>query len=671
MKPSWRLRKPDPAGEPVPSGLFPCSPLVIRLLQARGLTTNAEIESYLASRLSDLNSPFLLQGIIPAIDRIKQAITVGERIGIFSDSDLDGMTSLAVLIELFRRFKIKPFYRFLKNDETYGLTDDIIDEFREAGVRLLITVDSGIRDVAQIARARELNIDCIVTDHHEQDVVLPDAIIVNPRLNSCEYPFKHLAGVGVAFKLSHAVLLSYLPAYGLSYGIITRINDRYAMALLKNGTVSSITEVGSIEDALRNTEGMVVLLKGIREAVSPDRRIYDFDEFIAGVLARTGRTTESLTASFGVYRRLNQPHIQYLVKLFLEVSMVGSEKILDFLRAVIGFVAIGTIADVMPLLNENRILVRWGLEELRKTGHEGLSLLIGNGPVDAKRIGWEIAPLLNTPGRLGRTELTADFFLERDGVRVREVIGEIKTLNEGRKQQINEFFNGIVSDIDAGNAIINDRIVFIKSNAIPDGYAGLVASRVSERIEKPVIIAVHTGKDGIYKGSGRLKGRGNFFSWVEPFSANFIRIGGHAQAFGFTITGDCIDEIMKKINDAIDPQLVERDVVLVDIELEPADIQLSFVDELTALEPFGNANEEPLFLSRGVRPLECQRFGNGHAKYKLAENGGLEIVGWNRADEMESLFEKGALLDICFRLDRSTFRGITMPRMIVVDIDPV
>jgi single-stranded-DNA-specific exonuclease len=674
MIPAPVTPRTDPASVEEHAGLFGLASSIVRILHSRGYDSPEKIDLFLNPRLADMNSPFLMCGMYDAVARMRKAIDAGERIGIFADSDLDGITSLAVLHTLLSWIKIDPFIRYLKDDENYGITRDIIDEFHHERVTLLITVDSGIRDVDEIAYARSLGMDVIVTDHHEQDAALPDAIIINPKINTCRYPFKHLAGVGIAFKFCHALLLSYLPSFNRLFIIISHDNDGYSASTIRNCIVESLYMDAGMENLLQIISslgaGDTLLYSGeslpgvLREACS-NAKIHSFLDFVRGILKSNDTTIDGICDRLSINRITYHDEIGLLNKIFLETQFAGSEKVSDFIDSVVGLVSIGSIADVIPLIGENRVLVKTGIDRLNSVKHPAISKLINGDAVNARTIGWGIGPLLNTPGRIGKTELTVRFFIEKDLRALDAIISEIKSLNETRKNFINQFCAKIIRDIDAGKIPAVGSLVYIKTGDIPDGYAGLVANRIADATGKPVIVAVLPGKNGIIKGSGRSRGGMEFFSRVEKLRERFERVGGHENAFGFTARDTDVDDIIREIGHSLDPRPAGPDRSDTCWELDPGTITPAFINDIARLEPFGNGNTEPVFVSRGVRFESFVQFGNGHGKYILSEFNTLVAVGWGMAPLMMDCFNTGRAIDVTYRLENNTFNGTVTPRMII------
>lgn len=658
--------------------LFGINTVITGILHSRGYDTPEAIDAFLHGSLADMHSPFLFGGMRQAVARMRRAIDDRERIGIFADSDLDGISSLALMHYLFSRMKIEPFLRYLRDDENYGITMDIIDEFRDNGVTLIITVDSGTRDVSEIAYARSLGIDVIVTDHHEQDRELPDAIVINPKAAGSGYPFKNLAGVGVAFKLAHAILMSYLPSYNRLFMIIAGTGEAYDVSHVRDCIIENSSrgiDARRLKEMIAATgpDDFILVHDGNAAARirsdSAGRKIHDFVGFIAGITGCRASDLEGLQRTMTIKRKIYPEAIGLLNKIFMETQLAGSEKVRDYIDSVIGLVAIGSIADVINLTGENRILVRAGLDNLGRTRHQALGMLINGEKIDSRFIGWTIAPLLNTPGRLGKTDLTVKFFITKDAGVLRNVISEIRELNEERRIFVKQFCATVMENIVSGSQESGGRLIHIKTDRIPDGYAGLIANRIADVTGKPVVVTVLPGRDGVVKGSGRSRGGSLFFSHFGKYTERFERIGGHENAFGFTARAEEVDEIVRLVGqDMEDEPAHQNGETEVDCEIDMARITAGFIDDLRLLEPYGNGNREPVFMARALLFETFQQFGNDHGKYLLSEYNPLVAIGWGMGLKMKDFFETGKPLDVIFRLENNYFNGRISPRMIILDI---
>ena len=679
MESGWVLKNNDHERAADLSELLDIDETLIRVLCARGIKTTSEIIDFLNPSIADMHSPFLFSRMDSAVDRLRKAVSAGEKVAVFADSDLDGITSMTIISSLLTRTGITPLYRYLKNDETYGITRSIIDEFIEQGIDLLITVDSGTRDIDEIAYATDSGIDVIVTDHHEPDSVLPDAIIINPKIHDSGYPFRHLAGAGVALKLCHAFLLSYLPWYNRSFILLCRQEELASAVVIRNGIEHACMSADSVEELLKNgiiPDDQEYSIIYDSETIEGDEftgcscDVMSLDEF-AGAAGSGPDCPVYCVAAPELYTKIYRDSISGIDLMKKRISMIqaaASPKINEFMSSALGLVAIGTVADVVPLVGENRILVHAGMKCLEVSRHPGLSMLRGRGPVSSKTIGWEIAPLLNTPGRFGLTGMTVNFFLNNNRDEAERIISEIQALNIKRKSTVNSICEGIMNDLREGRAAIHENMIFIKGE-IPEGLVGLVANRISDSVKKPVIVASVPGRNGLVKGSGRCHSDFDFFCHVEKLSEHFDRVGGHPQAFGFTVKAENIEGVMDMIDASMNGQSAAPHEYMIDTEAGIEEITANYIDILSRLEPFGNANEEPLLMASGVMIDKFTRFGNArnHGKYTFRDNRRLSGIGWNMADKMEGYHGAGPV-DMIFTLDKNVFNGSVYPRLVIQDI---
>lgn len=666
MKDNWRIIEGDKTLVDKLSYELSLDPKIVHILVNRGFKTASEINDFLNPHPSQMFSPFLLSGMREAIELIRETVDKKQRIGIFADSDLDGLTSLALMLHVLEKQSQNIFYRFPKENEGYGLTSDIIDEFHAEKVELLITVDSGIRDIVEIAYARSLGIKVIVTDHHEPDEKLPDAVIVNPLLSVCPYPNKKLAGVGVAFKLCHGLLLSYLPFYNMSFFLLLDTNNGLQGALIENGLSASTKTFGTISEAETYIENAgknlhVICATPLLASLIKSRAI---GELVPAFVScpKTASYTE-IAAALNI--KNGKPAIELLADVFFELQRLSSPKIKTFFNYALSLVAIGSIADVMPLTGENRVLTACGLSELGRTPHQGLATVLDGKQVSAKTIGWELAPLLNSPGRFGKAALTADFFINNYICEDSGIIKELHNINKERKALIDASVGGKNKATDRG------RFITAFYDDIPEGMAGLIANRLMDKTGKPAIVLIGQAGDSILKGSGRAPQGFDFFSLIAPVMNMLERAGGHAQAFGFSIAQENVNGFFDKISELFEAFKSSGEPVLnIDIELQSADVTADFFKLLSRIEPFGKENEEPLFLMRDVELDSFSRFGkqNNHGRFILNTNRRLPVIGWNMASEMESMYNSRGSADLVFTLEEDAYMGKKNIRLMLVDM---
>ncbi len=687
MKPNWTARRVNDETRDMISGALGIDKYISSILVARGLDTVSDAYDFLNPRLSSLYSPFLMKGMAEAVARIRRAVERKEHVGIFSDSDLDGLTSLTILLNLFRRLGIEPYCRYAVFDEEYGLRPEVIREMKEKKIDLIITLDCGIRDVSEVALARSLGMDVIVCDHHEQGESLPDAVIVNPKQRGCPYPFKELAGVGVAFKLCHGILMSYLQSFNKRFLLLTGDSGKIYFHRIKNGIVEDsgvIDEISRISPSAgecENVDNYIFYDIGggenqLRETFK-ENKIYNLNDLINACIdaGANGRnyTVEDMCRRFNLQNGIFRNKGELVKSVFSEIEYSHSQKIGEFIGSTIDLVSLGTIADIMPVNNENRILVAHGVKSMNSTTHPGLSLLVNRigSRLSSKNIAWEISPLLNTPGRFGRTDLTALFFIERDIEKLIALLNEIDALNSDRKKIINGLLGGLYRDIESGIIDTRKNLVWIDSREIPDGLTGLIANRISEMTCKPVIIVSNNGKKDYVKGSGRSMGVFNFFSYVEPLGPLFERMGGHPNAFGFTARINNLDTIRERIETAISGKYRSSNLSYFDTEIPLDAVNIDFINRLNLFEPHGFQNEECVFLTRNAPVREFRKFGTerNHGKYTFVKSNGVEAIGWNMAEIMEKCYTDKKNVDIIFKLEINNFNDRVFPRMLILDID--
>ncbi|MBN2401297.1 MAG: single-stranded-DNA-specific exonuclease RecJ [Spirochaetes bacterium] len=657
---------------------------IAAILINRGITNLTDAYHFLNPRLSSLHSPFLMKGMQDAVTRIRTAINRKEKIGIFADSDVDGLTSLTILINLLERLGIKPYYRFAVDDEEYGLRKSIIEEMRDHQIDLIITLDCGIRDIDEIEYACKFGIDVIVCDHHEQKEKLPQAIIVNPKIWDSGYPFKELAGVGVTFKLCQAVLMSYLLSFNKLFIVITREEDCYYCSYVKNGIIEQIDKVddifkGNYFNGNLSGNCNIVLFDSeyenkLRDYIN-DGNIFNFRDLLNSFFTKkinSNLSINDLCKKFSINQKIFKKKHHIVNMMFSEIEYHNSGKISEFLNSIIDLVSVGTVADIMPLFGENRTIIHYGLKSLNKTNHPGLSLLIKklSSKITAKKIAWDISPLLNTPGRFGKTQLIANFFLEKDKQKLNSLINEINILNDKRKKIITELHDFYYSEIQNGKHLACENLIFIASEKVPDGLCGLLANRIADITGKPVIVISLIGNKESVKGSGRAMGDFNFFSFVEAHSDLFKKIGGHKQAFGFTIDREVIYKLREKIIESIKNCSIEEYKYYIDLDIPLELINYDFINSLDLFEPYGHQNEDCLFLSRNAEIREFKRFGQNmnHGKYMFKNNKALEAIGWDMAEKMEE-YTSNKKVDIIYNLENNFYNGRYSPRMRIVDLD--
>lgn len=564
----WNIGSPDKETVSKVKEELGISEFLAKLIVSKGFTKAEEADEYLNGGYELLYDPFLMPDMEKAVNRIRKAVENGEKILVYGDYDVDGVTSVALLL-LYLKSKgaIIEYYIPERISEGYGLNSTAIDKFKADGISLIITVDSGITASDEVKYASSLGIDTVITDHHECREQLPEAVaVVNPHRQDSKYPFEELAGVGVVFKL-----------------------------------------VCALEDNKNTKE---------------------------------------------------------LCKKYCDI------------------VALGTVADVMPIVDENRVIVKIGLEKLDKTGNYGLRALISyafaqkanskHRHLTASSISFGLAPRINAAGRIGDVNRAVKLLITEDKDEADRIAEYLCSVNRERQLIEGEIFEQAIKQIESSDDFDNDKVIVLTSDMWHLGVIGIVASKITERYGLPSILISFDGDTG--KGSGRSVKGFNINEAISQCKEHLIKYGGHELAAGLTVSRDNVDDFRKKINEyaksAFDFDTV-RTYVDADFELSPKDITVENVAEIAKLEPYGLRNCEPIFYMGDVKIKDIYAIGDGKHLKLILEKDGTDItaVYFGMTKEFFPYCE-GTKADVMFTLGINEFRGFTTVQMIVKDIRP-
>ncbi|BEH09403.1 single-stranded-DNA-specific exonuclease RecJ [Geobacter sulfurreducens subsp. ethanolicus] len=550
----WTIREPDRDVVARLARDLSVDPLLARLLANRGVTDGIEGRRFLAATLTDLRDPLLLRGMDAAVERLCTALRNGEQVCVYGDYDVDGVTGTALLVSFFREVGFYSCYHIPKRlSDGYGLSMDGIRAVAERGARVIVTVDCGISSVAEADLCAALGVDLIITDHHTPGPELPRALaVINPRQPGCSYPFKSLAGVGVAFNL---------------------------------------------------------------------------------LIALRGRLREE-----GCFTAGPEPN----------------------LRRYLDLVALGTVADVVPLVEENRIFVTYGLKEVSATGRVGLSALKEvagvAGRVGCGAVGFRLAPRLNAAGRLEDASLGVELLLTDDRSRAAALAAELDRSNGERQVLERSILDEATAMVRANPGMAHKRSIVLASDSWHPGVVGIVASRLVDRFHRPTILIAL--QDGTGRGSGRSVPALHLLDALSACGEHLEKFGGHRQAAGLSIDEETLQAFVERFEDVCAGLLGPDDLkplVAADAELAADEVNPALVDLIEALEPFGMGNPEPLFLLRGVTVCGRRVAGGHHLQLRL-DLGGRQVdaVGFNLAARDGA---PGERVDILFTAGWNNWNG--------------
>lgn len=564
------------------------NPIIAELLYNRGYTDPKAAKTFLYMESEILSNPFEMKDMKKGVDRVKRAIQNKEKITIYGDYDVDGVTSVCTLY-LYLKSKGATVDYYIPNraGDGYGVSTQAIDMLKAQGTSLIITVDTGITAIEEVEYSNSIGVDFLITDHHECREKLPNACaIINPHRPDCRYPFKELAGVGVVFK--------FISAYEERHGSCSRI--------------------------------------------------------------------EAATRIFASYADL---------------------------------VAIGTIADVMPIKAENRIIVSYGLKMIETTNRPGLTALMDAAaskpdaarPERKKRrtkittgyIGYTLAPRINAAGRIRSATMAVELFLAEDREVAAEIAEELCKANKERQAEENKIMLEAYEKIEA-QELDKDTIIVLDADGWHHGVIGIVASRITEKYSRPTILVSfekegdEISDDDVGKGSGRsIKGL-NLVDALFHCSDYLVKFGGHELAAGLSVTRKNLPIFRRMINEYANSNLSDEDMISTleaDCSVELGEVNLNLAEQLQILEPFGVGNPVPNFVMYGLTVNEISPVSDGkHTRFSFGDGKhSLSAMFFSNSPASLGIYN-GDRVDIIFNIDINEWMGRRSVQLIIKDVRP-
>lgn len=557
-KTRWMVRTSDRQEVEKLANELQITPLVASMLVNRGLNT-VESARYFLFAKDIFHDPFLLKGMDKAVERIKDAIKIREPILIYGDYDADGVSSTTVLMMTLRDLGANvDFYIPNRFREGYGPNEAAFRHAAGQGVRLIITVDTGIAAVHEADVAKELGVDLIITDHHEPGPVLPEALaIIHPKIPESVYPFRELAGVGVAFKLAHALY---------------------------------------------------------------------------------GEVPEHL----------------------LEIAVIG------------------TVADLVSLTGENRLIAKLGLAKLKTSENIGLRAIFKVAGIDLKdiseeTIGFTVAPRINAVGRLEDADLAVKLLLTDDPDEAQSLAEEMDSLNKMRQSIVTTITEEAIKEVEMNFRASENKVLVIGREGWNPGVIGIVASRLVEKYYRPTIILSYDRETGLAKGSARSIPGFDLFKNLSACRELLPHFGGHPMAAGMTLKLEDVGQLRATLNQLADEHLTDEDFIPITwldsaIDLEAVDLET--IEELNLLSPFGIDNPKPKVLINDVQISNMKKIGSdqSHLKLTLAANGSsLDGIGFGLG-ELADHISPVSNISLIGELSINEWNNIRKPQIFVQDV---
>ena len=686
---------------------YSCDLLTASILARRGLQGDAAM-FVLEDDIRRLRNPFSLPDMEDAVERILAAKEEGEKVLVFGDSDVDGITGTALLAGYLENIGIDVSWRIPTGDDAYGLSMEAVEYFAAKDGTLIITVDCGISRFAEIKKANELSIDVIVTDHHEPQEELPEAlVIVNPKLKDSSYPFRNLAGCGVAFKLVCALRFAQKSElYGQQICLLnTRpVNEAWIIevARMRNLIVTkTLTEVivpGKISISETRLpaflEGQQILCwdGALHKQTfaklfgnSIEIGMMDIAPQIGKMIPQTAgqsllRIKELSKIAKYSDKELNE--LDVFVNLFSTYARLRAKNSADaeMENYDIQLAALGTIADIMPLLDENRIIVRRGIEALEKKPRQGLlqllqKLELAGRPFETKDISWKLCPTINAARRMGCAQKAADLFFEDDPSKREKLAGELASMNEDRKELEEETWAVIEQMAYNSFKEYEENFVLVYGEKINKGITGLMAQRAVRQFNVPsMAISV---SDEVCTGSIRAARGYNIHSLFDLCQDLFIDSGGHKAAGGFSMVMRNWDTFLDRLkNIALNIEFEEEEgeeAIQIDAELPHDFLSPDILKLIDLFEPYGNENDQLVFMSKKLVVKDINFIGKPESKHiKLTLDTGKykwPALYWSSADRVTNKeFGINDKVDVAYNVTRDYFKGNETPQIMILDL---
>lgn len=530
------------------------NPIIIELLKKRGIEDKNELFEFLSDKPQKTYNPFLLHNLEAGVDFVLSAARSGKHICIYGDYDADGVTSVALMRDILLNLTDSvSYYIPSRFDEGYGLNIEAIDQIKKRGADVIITVDCGSVSRVEAAYAQSLGMNIIITDHHSINNEKADCILINPKQKECQYPFPHLAGVGVAFK--------------------------FAQGLQQKAQLSKSTLTGLLD-----------------------------------------------------------------------------------------LVAIGTVGDIVPLIDENRTMVKYGLKLLNEAPRPGIKALMraisnDKARISSERLAFGIVPHINAAGRMDNADAAAEAMMAGSEEEAAENVATLVESNALRKKIQAETYEHCIAL--AEQQCPDDDMKLIEAADAHEGVAGIVAGKIKDRYARPAIIMTPS-ENATVKGTGRSIETINLYELLLTCADIFERFGGHAGACGFTMMQQNIPELRRRTKEAL-AAMVAGDATLfekkekADLLAAPGDMTEALAKELEVLEPFGSGNEKPVFRIENVTVSTVAYMGNNkqHVRFTVdgSDGASLQCILFTRAEEFADLLRPGQRLEIFGTPEYSQWNG--------------
>ncbi len=681
-------------------------PLIASILVRRDIKTPEEIKFFLEDDSRYLHNSFLFKDMEDVVDRIHSAIDEEERVLVFGDKDVDGVTSTVILYESLKSIDIDITWKVPQGDDGYGLSVDSVNEAYDNNISLIFTVDCGISAFDALTRAKEVGIDVVILDHHNQrDNLLPDATyIINPKLDGCEYPFKGLAACGVVSKVLWALCFSFIDTIYKSSMTFLHTEKSEEGIVVTAAKLYNLCEVDRISFNIEaedfNRDSLVGFLQGEQILVygeesqkenfkvifgsGIDVNVIDVKPEVERILSGISGVPLSRLLELSrvkVYTNNTFNEIDLILNLFITyVDRRYADKF-DLFTNSLDLVALGTVADLMPLRGENRILINRGLKMLSSSKREGLqSLLLQQNligkDITSKDISWVIAPVINSAGRMRKANVAVELLLCEDPNLKNKYTLDILAINKERKALSESLWASLYNGMHESYEDLNNKLVIIFDDDMQKGVTGIIASRIVSTFSVPGIVLAREGE--YISGSIRSSGDLNIKILLGKLSDILIDWGGHKCAAGFKMKFSNLNKFKSEVKKMIlggkvlEKSVTKKETLTVDANIPKEYLDTDIINIYDKFEPFGEKNSPLNLVTKEVKIIDINFMGKVEKKHlrMLVEIGEMKwpALFWNAAERVGRDFTKGDVVNLLYRVERNFFGGNETLQLNILDI---
>lgn len=690
---------------------FNLSKLEASILARRNITSSNSLLYYLEDDLRFSHIPFLFKNMEDAVERILAAKEEGEKVLIFGDRDVDGITSTAILYSYFKSQGMDISYRLPVGEDAYGLSIAAIDDFAKNYGSLIITVDCGISNIKEIDYANSLGIDVIVTDHHNPPEVLPNALtIIDPKISDSGYPFKDISGAAVAYKLVSALRFSKYDIYNQEFCLLNVVKtegNTYIIQCIKIRNLVKIAEltqeVTEFPISINSTslpeflKGQIILTWNVNSTKESLQEIFgtriDFNlidlqsEISKEIPFVAGKTIDQLNkcSKISKYTDYETTDLEALHNLFITyIEKINSKK---FPKDAVDssndlqLVTLAALADIMPMQNENRIFVKSGIHSINKgKTRYGIAELLARlnlvgKPLNSTDVSWKLIPILNAAGRLGQSNLALELLISEDATERERLAEKIIELNEQRKRFVEEAEFSTIQQAQESLQIYDNKICLVADEKINKGITGILATKMVQKFQVPSIAITFTEDKSVAAGSMRSCRNCVATKLLDNFGDFFINHGGHDYAAGFSFDSAKLEIFKAKLKELSKNIILsdEGDEIIVDAELPTEYINPDLLPLVEKFEPFGEENRDLIFVSKALKVQDAKIMGKTEPYHlKITFDCGkykFPAIFWKEGERLNRDFKIGDKVDVLYTIGKNVFNGSITPQMIIIDIE--